>query len=399
MDKAGEIAILKTLLDHVDNKTTSMRDAPWRNEVTAYTCAERHALEERVLIRGRPIVMGLSCDWPEVGSYKTDDFAGVPVLIVRGRDGKLRAFLNACRHRGAKIVDGCGTSRAFKCPYHGWTYGSDGLLRGIPEEESSFPGVREERSGLTPLPLAEKYGMVWVLATPAEDRSGDLDIDPWLQGLEADLKHWKLDTYHFHARHVHHEEMNWKLLVDTFFEGYHFGFLHQETLQDILLHNVCDFRAFGPNHRLVYPRTKITRLKNQPESEWDLMWNSTMVYSMFANTVFSPQGDHMEIFRMFPVAGRPDRAVLETSLYIPKAVETADEKRHWDANLALAVEVITTEDFPAGRTMQIGFGSGAQSHVVYGRNEPGLAHYHRSIREALGLPEDGSSNRSRDAAD
>jgi hypothetical protein len=63
---------------------------------------------------------------------------------------------------------------------------------------------------------------------------------------------------------------------------------------------------------------------------WDLMWNSTIVYSMFANTIFSPQGDHMELYRVFPVDGRPDRAVMETSLYIPKPVETEDEKRHWD---------------------------------------------------------------------
>jgi hypothetical protein len=55
----------------------------------------------------------------------------------------------------------------------------------------------------------------------------------------------------------------------------------------------------------------------------------TIVYSMFANTIFSPQGDHMELDRVFPVDGRPDRAVMETSLYIPKPVETEDEKRHW----------------------------------------------------------------------
>ena len=97
--------------------------------------------------------------------------------------------------------------------------------------------------------------------------------------------------------------MNWKLLVDTFHEGYHFGFLHKESLRDILVHNVGDFTPFGPNFRLVYGRTKLDRLKAMPESEWDLMWNTTIVYSMFANTIFSPQGDHMEIFRMFPVRG------------------------------------------------------------------------------------------------
>ena len=91
----------------------------------------------------------------------------------------------------------------------------------------------------------------------------------------------------------------------------------------------------------------------------------------------------MEIFRMFPVDGRLDRALMETSLYIPKPVEDEDEKRHWDANLALAVKVVTTEDFPAGRTIQAGVTSGAQTHVVYGRNEPAMIHYHQSLRAAL----------------
>jgi phenylpropionate dioxygenase-like ring-hydroxylating dioxygenase large terminal subunit len=388
MDRAAEISLLKKLLHYIDTKTTSLADAPWRNDVTAYTCPERHKREEEILIRGRPLVMGLSCDWPKPGAYRTDDFAGVPILTVRGSDGTLRAFLNICRHRGAKVARGSGSAGAFTCPYHGWTYGNDGMLRGIPEEAMSFPGVRTERPGLIPLPIAEKYGMVWVLPTPAAGQSGRLDIDPWLEGLEADLRTWKLDTYHFHARHVHPENMNWKLLVDTFHEGYHFGFLHKESLKDILVHNVGDFTPFGPNFRLAFGRTKLDRLKSMPESDWDLMWNTTIVYSMFANTIFSPQGDHMEIFRIFPVDGRVDRAVMETSLYIPKPVETADEKRHWDANLALAIKVITTEDFPAGRTMQMGFGSGAQSHVIYGRNEPALAHYHKSIRRALGLSAD-----------
>jgi phenylpropionate dioxygenase-like ring-hydroxylating dioxygenase large terminal subunit len=343
--------------------------------------------------------MGLSCDWPKPGAYRTEDYAGVPILIARGSDGKLRAFMNVCRHRGAKVAQGCGSAAAFTCPYHGWTYGNDGALRGLPEEATSFQGIRAERPGLAPLPLAEKYGMVWVLPTPAADRSAHLDIDPWLDGLGPDLAHWKLDGYHFHDRHVHYEEMNWKLLVDTFHEGYHFGFLHKESLSGILVHNVGHFTPFGRNFRLVFGRTKLDRLRSMPENEWDLMWNSTMVYSMFANTIFAPQGDHMEIFRMFPVDGRLDRALMETSLYIPKPVESEDEKRHWDANLALAVKVVTTEDFPAGRTMQLGFGSGAQSHIVYGRNEPALAHYHKSIRRELGLPVDEGPVPVREAAE
>jgi phenylpropionate dioxygenase-like ring-hydroxylating dioxygenase large terminal subunit len=393
MDRAAEIGLLKTLLNYLDTNTTAMSEAPWYNEVSAYVCPERHRREEEILLRKRPLVLGLSCDWPKAGAYRTDDFAGVPILTVRGSDGRLRAFLNACRHRGAKVAQGCGIAGAFSCPYHGWTYGNDGTLRGIPDEASSFPGVRAERPGLTELPLAEKYGMVWVLPTPLADGSARLDIEPWLDGLGADLAYWNLEGYHFHDRHVHHEEMNWKLLVDTFHESYHFGYLHKQSLSGILLPNISHFTQFGPNFRLVFARSKLDRLRSTPQSEWDLMWNTTIVYSMFANTIFAPQGDHMEIFRIFPAGGRTDRAVMETSLYIPKPVATDDEKRHWDANLALAIKVVTTEDFPAGRTMQIGFASPAQRHVVYGRNEPALAHYHRSIRRELGLPVDAVSVR------
>src|SRR3984893_12475932 len=206
MSRHDQINLLKRMLHYVDTRTTAMADQPWCNEVSAYTDPERLANEQRVLFRQHPILMGFASEWSTPGSFRTDDYAGVPVLVVRGRDTKLRAFLNVCRHRGAKVAQGCGSAAAFTCPYHGWTYGADGVLRGLPEEATSFPGVRAERPGLAPLPLAEKYGMVWGRPTAA-DRSADFDIEPWLEALGPDLASWRLDTYHFHDRRVHHEEM------------------------------------------------------------------------------------------------------------------------------------------------------------------------------------------------
>ena len=180
--------------------------------------------------------------------------------------------------------------------------------------------------------------------------------------------------------------MNWKLLVDTFHEGYHIGFLHRDSLTKILIGNVCDFQAFGPNHRLVFPRTKLDRLKAKPEAEWDLMWYSVIIYALFPNTLLVVQGDHIETHRIFPAENRVDRAVMDTALYIPKPIANAEEERHWRANMDLVIKVVTTEDFPAGRSMQIGFESGAQTSLVYGRNEPAMIHYHQSLRRALGMP-------------
>lgn len=385
MDRGLQVKLLKRLLHYVDTKTTAMAETPWRNEVAAYTDLERLKREQQALFRQTPLLMGFASEWAAPGAYRTDDFAGVPILVVRGSDGRLRAFLNVCRHRGSKVADGCGTARLFSCPYHAWTYELSGKIRGIPDE-AAFPGMRAQRGGLASLPLCEKHGLVWVLAAP--DGSEAFDVDPWLAGLGPELAGYDLGSYHLYDRRQVHETMNWKILVDTFHEGYHIGFLHRDSLTEILHGNLTDFEPFGRNHRLIFPRRKLERLKAQPEDTWDLMWNTTTIYALFPNTLLVTQGDHMEVHRVFPAEGRSDRAIMETGFYVPKQPTTDEERQHWQKNLDLVMKVVLTEDFPAGRSMQMGFTSGAQTDIVYGRNEPAMIHYHQSLRRALGMPAD-----------
>jgi phenylpropionate dioxygenase-like ring-hydroxylating dioxygenase large terminal subunit len=385
MDRQGRIALLQRLLRHVENRTTALADAPWHNDVRVYTDPAHLAAEQRVLFRERPLLMGFASEWAAAGAFRTDDYAGVPILIVRGRDGELRAFLNVCRHRGAQVAQGCGQARVFSCPYHAWTYDLSGKLMGVPDERC-FAGVRAERPSLVALPLCEKHGLVWVIPTPASDGPTTFDIDPWLAGLGPELASYGFDSWSFYDHRVVPETMNWKILVDTFHEGYHIGFLHRDSLRAILHGNVADFEAFGPNHRLTFPRKKLERLRNEPEETWDLLWNTTLIYCLFPNTLLMLQGDHVELARIFPREGRADRAVMDLALYVPRAPATDEERTHWDKNMQLVFDVVTGEDFPAGRTIQIGLTSGAQTHTVFGRNEPAMIHYHRSLREALGLP-------------
>ena len=383
MDRQQQIDLLKRLLHHLDNRTTALAEAPWRNEVAVYSDPQHAAREQTLLFRQWPLLMGFASEWPTPGSFRTDDYAGVPLLIVRDRDGKLRAFLNVCRHRGAKVAQGCGKARLFVCPYHAWSYDLAGKVIGIPDERN-FPDVRRERSTLTPLPIAEKYGLVWVMPTPAADAATEFDIDPWLGGLGADLASYDFSSWAFYDKRIVPESMNWKILVDTFHEAYHIGFLHKDSLKEVLHGNVTDFVPFGYNHRLVVPRKKLDRLKAEPEQSWDLMWNTSIIYSLFPNTLLIVQGDHVELARIFPREDRVDRAVMELALYVPKAPTSEEERAHWDRNMELVLDVVTGEDFPAGRTIQMGLTSGAQTHLVYGRNEPAMIHYHRSLREVLG---------------
>jgi phenylpropionate dioxygenase-like ring-hydroxylating dioxygenase large terminal subunit len=384
MSRPNQIELLKRLLHFVDTRTTAMADAPWRNDVSVYTDPQRFSSEQRILFRQHPIVMGFASQWAAAGSFSTDDYLGVPILIVRGRDDRLRAFLNVCRHRGAKVADGCGSARLFSCPYHAWTYDLTGKVTGIPDERC-FPDVRPERSSLVELPLCEKHGLVWVIPTAAADGASEFDIDPWLGGLGPELASFEFASWSFYDKRVIPETMNWKLVVDTFNEGYHIGFLHRDSLREVLHGNVTDFEAFDLNHRLTFPRKKLQRLKDQPEENWDLMWNTTLVYSLFPNTVLLVQGDHVELARVFPREGRMDRSVMDLGLYVPKAPASDEERTHWDKNMQLVLDVVTGEDFPTGRSIQTGLSSGAQTHMVYGRNEPAMIHYHRSLQAALGL--------------
>ncbi|HEU0061740.1 MAG TPA: aromatic ring-hydroxylating dioxygenase subunit alpha, partial [Hyphomicrobiaceae bacterium] len=232
MDRQQQIDLLKRLLHHLDNRTTALAEAPWRNEVAVYSDPQHAAREQTLLFRQWPLLMGFASEWPTPGSFRTDDYAGVPLLIVRDRDGRLRAFLNVCRHRGAKVAQGCGKARLFVCPYHAWSYDLAGKVIGIPDERN-FPDVRRERSTLTPLPIAEKYGLVWVMPAPAADAATEFDIDPWLGGLGADLASYDFSSWAFYDKRIVPESMNWKILVDTFHEAYHIGFLHKDSLKEI----------------------------------------------------------------------------------------------------------------------------------------------------------------------
>src|SRR5262247_856216 len=158
MDRRQQIDLLKRLLHFVETRTTSLADAPWRNDVSVYADPEYLAREQQTLFRRHPILMGFASEWASPGAFRTDEYTGVPILVVRGRDKQLRAFLNVCRHRGAKVAQGCGKARLFVCPYHAWSYDLAGKVVGIPDERN-FPDVRSERSMLTPLPLSRST--VW----------------------------------------------------------------------------------------------------------------------------------------------------------------------------------------------------------------------------------------------
>jgi choline monooxygenase len=160
----------------------------------------------------------------EEGSFFTADLAGEPIVVARGEDGVLRAFYNVCRHHAAAVVtETQGSAKQFRCPYHGWTYGSDGALKGMVE----FEGVcnfDRAKNGLVPVKVDCWENFVFVNlnehAVPLREFMGAVP------GIVAPLQIAKKMKYF--DRRVYTLHCNWKVYVDNYLDGgYHVPHAHK----------------------------------------------------------------------------------------------------------------------------------------------------------------------------
>lgn len=377
MRQETQIDLVNQVLAHLDAETTALSDAITVNPVTAYTCPERLRREEH-LIRTNPLLIGLSAKMPNPRDYVTDDNTGIPIMVVRGDDGRVRAFVNGCKHRGARLLEGAGQARKrMICPYHAWAYDLEGKLAMVPHKES-FEGFDVASCRLTELPAVEHEGFIWVRPSGTEP----IDAETHLGGLSDEFASYGFSGYHHYETRRIDCEMNWKIIIDTFLEPYHFAVLHQNTVAPIFFPNLCLLDTFGKNLRETLPRRTITELRDQPPETWDLVKHTALVYVLFPNSVFVMQGDHAEVWRVFPRNGRPDQSVVFLEFYTPDPVTTESARGHWDRNMDLVVRTVQHEDFPTGEGSQVVFNSGTLDNVVYGKNEPALAFFENTLTAA-----------------
>lgn len=380
MKHEDQVAQGRRLLCYLDEKTTAMANDIYANNVNDYVCPRQAAAEKEQFFRKGPISIGLSCLVPKPGDFMIHDLTGVPILLVRRPDGSLGAFLNVCRHRGARVAEGCGSAKLFTCPFHAWTYDADGKLRGRPDERS-FAGLEKDKVGLRPLPIVEKYGMIWVSPTPGPT----FEIAPLLGGLERDLAEYKLEGYHHYETRILRRQMNWKLVIDTFLETYHLQFLYPKTIYPILHSNLATFDAFGRNLRMIAARRTIEQLRATPQDQWNIIPLTAVICVLFPNTAFIIQGDHLETWHVYPSGDGVNKSTMRVSFYTPEPANTEKARKYWNKNLNLLMATVEDEDFPMAEGIQRGFHSPAQEAIHFGHNEPALQHFHKSVKTALGV--------------
>lgn len=371
--------VMAEIEEYLATATTAMAPEVMKNPVAEYIDPGRLA-QERELLGTAPIVIGHAARCREPGEFFTEDAAGAPVLVVRQDDGSLKAFLNVCRHRGSKVeLDDCGRRGGFTCPYHAWSYRIDGTLRKVSYEEC-FGDPGDAATGLVELPVEERHGLVWVVMTPG----ADIDVARHLGGLDEELASYGLDGYVVERDTVLKADLNWKIVVDGFLETYHIKFLHTRTIGPYIRTNLTPFEAFGPHGRMVGVRDSYAEVLGKSADDADCMPHIAVIYQLFPNTILVWQADHFEAWLIFPEGDRPDRSTSRVMLLAPHPTRDDAEQRVWDLNWKILMQTVLEEDFPVGETMQRAFASGAQDHLTFGRNEPALQHFHRSLADALG---------------
>lgn len=382
MEHSEQVACARRLLENIEGKKTDMVDTIYRHDVRDFTCVDQLRAEKEKLYKGFPIFIGFSSELPNPGDYLTETYINVPVLVVRARDGSLKAFLNMCAHRGAPVASGSGSgAKRFICPYHGWAYDAEGQFLRMTMEEG-FGQMDPGSLNLTPLFVQEKYGLMWLSLNP-ELR---FEVDDLLGGVQSDLAAYGFEKYVHYRTMVMHKNMNWKMVIDTFLENYHLQVLHRNTIGSAILSHLQIVDEYGYCERLIQARSSFTdAMRSAPESEWDLIKHAAITYVLFPNTFFIMQSDHVEIWRSFPDKDDPNVSKIYFDVYIPAPAETEKARKYWDKNIDYGVSIVLGEDFPLSERSQEGFRSGARQFVTFGRNEPGLIHYHRAINRGLGI--------------
>jgi phenylpropionate dioxygenase-like ring-hydroxylating dioxygenase large terminal subunit len=372
------VGVMRRLVGHFQAGTTDQAPEQYREPVSRYRDQEVWEQEVQGIHRTVPLPLALSAELPGPGSFKSVEVLGTPVLITRDKDGTVRAMVNACRHRGAELLPaGVGTVRRLTCPYHAWSYDLAGCLLGV-TAEPTFGPVDRERMGLVRLPAVERAGFVFVSLDP----TATIDLDAWLGDVAPLLDGLGLDRCHHHST-KHLPGPNWKLVVDGYLEGYHFASLHPTTVFRTNHSNVATFDAFGPHMRVAFALKTIGEAAQAPEESWEPATSVGPILWLFPGIAIAGGWRRLVQVSIVLPGTTWDTSLTEQHVLLREMpadvedVKIADHARDW------FYEVTLDEDYATGEGVQRGLAALGDADFVFGRNEPGVQHFHRTVSGML----------------
>jgi Rieske 2Fe-2S family protein len=370
------------------------------SDPTLVACPDRSWYTDPAVLRAelesffarRWMLVGRGSELPEPGDYATVDVAGESVIIVRQPDRSVRAMLNVCRHRGARILltEHGSCPRMIRCPYHSWSYGLDGALVGAPNLRDSV-GPAQASLALQPVSVREAHGCLWVNLDERTGSTTDFDADIGSQlrdrlGSGDALAGWELERLITGRRIRYTVAANWKLIVENFMECYHCASIHPE-----LVAVVPEFRDGvasqaqpvghgsalrpGAGGFTIDGRAGLPALPELTESRRRTYYAITLLPNAFVNLF----DDHVVLHHFTPLAADRTEVVCDW-LFAPEALAG-------EPDLDPTVELfdrVNRQDFEACERCQLGAGSRIYAHDnVLVPAEHHLTRLHDELRAAL----------------
>ena len=387
-EKEQTIHMVKRVVQHASAGTTDSTPEIYKLPVASYSQASWND-EMDAIFRRVPLMLGLSCEVRNPGDYKAMKVLNVPVLIARGDDNKVRAFINTCTHRGRAVTqthDEIGHTKTFVCPYHAWRFNTNGNLVAVADPRK-FGEVDKSKLGLIELPCEERVGFIFVCLTRGET----INLDTYLGGMLDELTALEADKWFIHGR-PKLPSANWKITHDGYLESYHIPFLHRDTLYPMWnresLSSVSIYDAygpfeFGPHQRMGgnawgYDPALMAKMKDVPESEYT-EHHFHAVRTIFPNISISANKQGGLVSQLFPIA--PDKCITvqnHVSTRDPASL-SPEETEAMQKKIALYTDVVQDEDYSTSFSIQEGVEAGGNVDLLFGRNEGGAQNFHRAV--------------------
>ena len=369
---AGQLALARALAEGDAAQGTAITSVP----ALPYIDPARFEAEQDRIFNRLPRVIAPSALLPRANMAVPHDGFGRPLLLTRDKGGRAHVFLNVCRHRGTRLVEG-GEPHCVPrlvCPYHAWSYRLDGSLAGVPRADA-FPGMEKGEFGLRELPSLEAGGLIWFANADGADFADAAALAP-------EFNAFGLAGHHLYRRNTHDVPANWKLIMDAFLESYHVQRLHAATIGPFFADGISAADSIGPHQRSVVGRA--ASLAEVDPHDWSALRGAiTFAYQLFPATVLVVSPDYVNLMVLMPRAH--DRTWVEDFMLIPEPPRTPEEERHWEKSWNLLDGgTFAGEDFRAAALGQQGLASGALEQLTLGTPETGIRHFHDQIEAMLG---------------
>ncbi len=339
--------------------------------------------EKRAFLRAAPQVVCHANEIAEPGEWRTLEYLGESVIVIRGDDGAVRAFANVCRHRGSRVVDGAaGCSKVLTCPYHAWSYARDGRLVGVPHR-SEYPELRPDQLGLTPVALETWRGFLFVTLGPGAPLVAEM-----MAPYEEEIAPYRLEELQAIGRvTLRPRPLNWKTIADNYSDHLHIPVGHPGLA-----------RLFGRNYR-IETQAHVDRMEgelieqpstNPSERAYQKFLppaehlppshrRKWLYYKLFPNVAFDIYPDQLDFMQFLPVSST-ETVIREISYALPDGRREMKAVRYlnWRINRR-----VNAEDTELIARVQLGMQSQAYVPGPLGTSEVCLRSFARKLRRMI----------------